>query len=79
MTVAGGKHASGDWRRDEPYVGRNAVLIAVALAGTMPAAERPLGWIDAVTVLGVVAFAALAWVAVDGLVANLPALDRARA
>jgi hypothetical protein len=55
------------------------VLVAVALAGATPAGERPIGWIDGVTALGVVAFAALAWVAVDGLVANLPAVERARA
>jgi hypothetical protein len=71
---AGGRETISWW-----LVGRNLVLVAVALAGVTPAAARPLGWIDAVTGLGLVAFAVFAWVAVDGLVANLPAVERARA
>ena len=71
---AGGRETISWW-----LVGRNLVLVAVALAGVTPPAVRSLGWIDAVTGLGVIAFAVLAWIAVDGLVSNLPAVERARA
>jgi hypothetical protein len=34
---------------------RNAILVAAALAASLPVAARPLAWIDAVTVAGAVA------------------------
>ena len=71
---AGGRDAISWW-----LVGRNLVLVVLSLAGTTPTTARPLGWLDAVTGTGLLGFAVLAWIAVDGLVANLPAVERARA
>jgi hypothetical protein len=71
---AGGREAISWW-----LVGRNLVLVALALAGSAPAAERALGWVDGVTGVGLLAVAIFGWVAVDGLVANLPAVERVRA
>lgn len=59
-------------------VGRNLVLAAVALGATSPIAERPLMWIDACTVVGALAALAALWGAAGHLVANLPAVARAR-
>ena len=39
-------------------VARNAVLVAAALAASLPVAPRPLAWLDAVTVVGAVAVGA---------------------
>lgn len=71
---AGGRGTISWW-----LVGRNLVLVAIALAGVVPPGERALGWVDAITATGLAGVAALAWIAVDGLVANLPAVERARA
>lgn len=51
-------------------VGRNLVLAAIAAAGNAPTTERPLVWIDVLTIAGAVATAAAAYVAVDQLIAN---------
>jgi hypothetical protein len=59
-------------------VARNALLVAVALAGLAPTAVRPLVWMDAVTGAGLVTLATLVWLALDGLLANLPAIARLR-
>ncbi len=71
---AGGRETISWW-----LVGRNLVLLGIALAGLVPAGERALGWVDAVTATGLAAVAVFAWIAFDGLVANLPAVERARA
>jgi len=49
---------------------RNALLIALALVATLPAAARPLVWIDAITVPAAVACAALLYGAVETAFAN---------
>jgi uncharacterized membrane protein YeiB len=71
---AGGREALSWW-----LVARNVVVTAIALASLGPPLARPLGWVDAVTAIGLFAFAVLGWIAADGLVANLPAVERARA
>src|SRR5689334_9531557 len=62
---AGGRETISWW-----LVGRNLVLLGIALAGLVPAGERALGWVDAVTATGLAAVAVFAWIAFDGLVAN---------
>jgi hypothetical protein len=59
-------------------VGRNAVLAAVALAGLVPTAARPLVWIDGLTILASTATLAALYVAVDRMLAHLPAVARVR-
>jgi hypothetical protein len=59
-------------------VARNAVLAAAALAGLGPLAMRPLGWIDALTILGGTATLAALYASADRMLANLPALARVR-
>jgi len=59
-------------------VGRNLVLVGVALTARVAVEPRPLVWVDAVTTGGIVAVAALGWLALDGLLANGPAVARAR-
>jgi len=49
---------------------RNGVLVAMALAALLPSSARPLGALDAFTVLAATATLALLGVAVDGLAAT---------
>lgn len=72
LGVAGRAHISW-W-----LVARNAVVVAVALVATAPVQPRALVWLDHVTTFGVVAMTALAWLAVDGLLGNLPRVARVR-
>jgi hypothetical protein len=51
---------------------RNAVLIAAALALTLPRAPRALAWLDAITFGGMVAAGSAAWVATQQLLALAP-------
>jgi Methylamine utilisation protein MauE len=53
---------------------RNGVLVLAALTAALPAGDRPLGWLDALTVIVASAAAACLYVAVDGLLANGPRL-----
>lgn len=55
-------------------VARNGVLVVAALLATLPPAERPLGWVDALTGLLAPAAAACLYVAIDGLLATGPRL-----
>lgn len=55
-------------------VARNGVLIVAALLAGLPAAPRPLTWIDAPTIGLAPAVAACLYLAVDGLLANGPRL-----
>jgi hypothetical protein len=57
-----------------PLVARNALWFAVALAGLLPVAERPLVWVDAVTVAGAVAALLLLHGAASQLLAQAPRL-----
>jgi hypothetical protein len=58
---------------------RNGTLALAALAAAArPPDPRPLVWVDAVTVGGAVVVAAALYAAVDRLLANQPALVRAR-
>jgi hypothetical protein len=59
-------------------VARNAGLAAVALATAAPEAARPLGWMDACTVAGATMALAALHVALDGLLAQGPAMARLR-
>jgi hypothetical protein len=59
-------------------VARNAVLAALALLSAAPAAERPLVWIDALTVAAAVATAAACWLATERMLALVPAAARLR-
>jgi hypothetical protein len=59
-------------------VARNAVLAAVALAGLVPTAARPLVWVDALTILGSTAALAALYAALDRMIAQLPAMARVR-
>ena len=59
-------------------VGRNAILAAFAIAGLAPVRPRPLGWVDAVTVVAAVATLAALHLAVDHLLAHEPAIARLR-
>ena len=54
---------------------RNAVLIAAALACTVPAAPRSLVWLDAVTVCGGIVALALLYAAADVGLANAARLQ----
>jgi hypothetical protein len=54
------------------------MVAAVALAGCLPVAARPLVWVDALTVAGATAVAAACWAALDGLHAWLPVATRLR-
>jgi hypothetical protein len=51
---------------------RNAILAAVALCAALPAAARPLTWVDALTVLGGVGVLACGYLASEGLLAVAP-------
>ena len=51
---------------------RNAVLVVLALAATLPATTRTFAWIDAVTIAAGMFTLALLYAAVDGLIANAP-------
>lgn len=57
---------------------RNAVLIAGALAGLLPASPRALGAQDALPIAGAVGFLAAAYAAASRLLANAPALRTLR-
>ena len=57
---------------------RNTVLAAVALAARAPVYDRPLVWVDALTVSGAVMALAALYVAADRLMAYGPALARLR-
>ena len=57
---------------------RNTVLAAVALAALAPVYDRPLVWVDALTVSGAVLALAALYVAADRLMAYGPALARLR-
>jgi hypothetical protein len=57
-------------------VGRNAVLVGVALLAAAPAGARPLLWLDGCTVVAGVLVAALAWQAADGLFASAAQASR---
>lgn len=59
-------------------VARNAVLVAVALAGLVPLAPRPLVWVDGLTVIAATAALAACWTATDRLLALAPAVARIR-
>lgn len=59
-------------------VARNGALVLAALGALAPVAARPLGWIDALTVAGALGTATLAWMATDGLLANLDGVARVR-
>jgi len=59
-------------------VARNLVLAALAVAASGTPIARPLVWVDALTVVGAVGALLAVYVAVDGLVAGLPAVARAR-
>ena len=59
-------------------VGRNLVLVAIALAACAPVAPRLLGWTDGLTVAGGLLAASLLWGALDGLLATAPAVAGAR-
>jgi hypothetical protein len=58
---------------------RNTLLAGVALAALAPVHERPLVWVDALTVSGAVLALAALYVAADRLMAYGPALARLRA
>jgi hypothetical protein len=59
---------------------RNVALAIVALAAAVPVASPPraLVWIDALTIAGAVATLVVAYASIDRLLANLPAVARAR-
>jgi methylamine utilization protein MauE len=64
----------------QALVGRNAVLILVALAGALPALPRALTITDGVTIGAGVVTLAFLYSAADGLIANHPRIaDLARA
>jgi hypothetical protein len=66
---------SGRQALSEALVLRNALLAAAALASALPVTPRTLGWLDALTVCGAVASAALLYAAANLLVAR-PAVPR---
>lgn len=51
-------------------VGRNALLVAAALACLLPLAARTLVWLDAVSVVGATALAVLVWTGAHQALAN---------
>lgn len=57
---------------------RNAVLAAAAAGAAVPCAQRPLGWIDALSIAGGLCVVALLHHAIGGLAALAPSLDRLR-
>ncbi len=57
---------------------RNAGLALAAVAAALPAGDRGLAWLDAVTIAGAVAVLALLYVAADGLLAGAPRLAHLR-
>lgn len=60
---------------------RNAVLVVMALAAALPAPQRPLGWVDATTLLPGVAALALVYLCAEQLLltsARLAATRRVR-
>ena len=57
-------------------VGRNAVLIAAALALTLPLARRPLVWLDAFTITAAVLLLALVYASVETVFANRTSSER---
>jgi hypothetical protein len=59
-------------------VARNALVAAAALAGLAPVHQRPLVWVDALTVGGAVLTLAALHLAADRLMAHGPALARLR-
>jgi hypothetical protein len=59
-------------------VARNAGLVAAALLVALPVGARPLLWVDALTIAGGTAVAAAAWIALDRLLALVPAAHRIR-
>lgn len=59
-------------------VGRNLALAAAALAAARPVQGRALVWVDVLTVTGALGALSALHTAFDRLVANAPALGRAR-
>jgi hypothetical protein len=59
-------------------VWRNLGLLAVAALAGAPPATRALSWVDALSIAGGVAFAALAFASVNALFANAPRLRALR-
>ncbi len=55
-------------------VGRNLALAGMALVALAPGAQRPLVWIDGLTVLGATLAAAACWAATDRLLAHAPTI-----
>jgi hypothetical protein len=53
-------------------VGRNALLVAVALAAALPTTGRPLTWLDGATVAAALAALSLLYSAAEGLLAEAP-------
>lgn len=59
-------------------VARNVAIAAAALAATLPAATRPLKWVDAVTIVAGVAASVLLHAAAEALLATAPRIARLR-
>jgi hypothetical protein len=59
-------------------VARNVALAATSLMIVLPASDRTLGWLDGVTITAGVLAAAALYAAMDRLLANQPAVARAR-
>ena len=57
---------------------RNLVVASAALPLLLPAGDRTLGWIDAITVLAATGSAVALWNAIGRLEANRPAVARVR-
>lgn len=60
-------------------VARNAVLAATALMLTLPVADRPLVWIDAVTLVAATSALSACWLASERLLALVPRMSAVRA
>lgn len=69
---------AGDQRLHGGLVLRNAVLVFAALVAALPVAGRTLVWVDALSLLGGVAGAALAYAAADVALANASRLRTLR-
>lgn len=59
-------------------VARNLALVALALAASLPAGARGLGWLDAVAICAAVALGALLYASANTLLANAPRLRELR-
>ena len=62
----------------EGLIARNLGLIAVSTLALLPVASRALGWVDGVTILGAVAFAAIFHTALNQILAQAPLLAFSR-